>query len=267
MIQTDMQFDTQAEYYDKRAGLGEETAKAVAAAIRQLISPYLGGRFLDIGAGTGEIGFFLQEPLLHYTGIDLSEGMLEVYRARFTDPAAIPELIQMDANLPWPLPEQSVSMFFSSRALHQLELNHVLAQFARLSSPQGALLILGNVKRPEDSPKAIMRKKMHKVLNSFGLSEKSGQSNRNQLFEALIQQGAERLPPVTAARWQVSNAPMDSITSWESVDGIAGQDIDPELKAQILKMLYMEAQSLFTDLHKALETEETYELNAIKLRF
>jgi hypothetical protein len=60
---------------------------------------------------------------------------------------------------------------------------------------------------------------------------------------------------------------MDSITSWESVEGIAGQVIDPELKAQILKMLYMEAQSLFTDLHKALETEETYELNAIKLPF
>jgi hypothetical protein len=112
-----------------------------------------------------------------------------------------------------------------------------------------------------------MRKKMHKVLNSFGLSEKSGQTNRSQLFDALTKQGAERLPPVSAARWWVSHAPMDSITSWESVDGIAGQVIDAELKAKILKMLFMEAQSLFTDLHKALETEETYELNAIKLHF
>jgi len=262
-----MQFDTQADYYDKRAGLGDDTAKAIAAAVCQLAAPYLGGRFLDIGAGTGEIGYFLQELPLPYIGIDLSKGMLDVYRSRFTDPAKIPQLIQMDANLPWPLPEQSVSVFFSSRALHQLELHHVLAQLARLSSPQGALLVLGNVKRPEDSPKAIMRKHMHKVLNSFGLSEKSGQSNRRQLFDALTQQGAERLPPVTAARWSVSHAPMDSINSWESVDGIAGQDVDPELKAQVLKMLYMEAQSLFTDLHKALETEETYELNAIKLHF
>ncbi|KJV05122.1 class I SAM-dependent methyltransferase [Methylocucumis oryzae] len=225
-------FDTQADIYDQRVGLGAATAHAIANAIGQLIMPYQHGQFLEIGAGTGEIGFFLQQLPMRYTGIDLSDGMLAVYRARYADATQIPQLIQMDANLPWPLPAHSVSVFFSSRAMHQLDHTHVLSQLAELSAPTGAILILGNVKRAQNSAKAVMRKEMHKVLNKFGLTEKSGQTNRNQLFDALTQQGAERLAPVVAARWSVSHAPIDSIKSWESVDGIAGNAVDAATKTK-----------------------------------
>jgi len=53
-----MQFDDQADIYDKRTGLGEKTAQSIAASLDQMIQPHLAGQFLEIGAGTGEIGFF-----------------------------------------------------------------------------------------------------------------------------------------------------------------------------------------------------------------
>lgn len=262
-----MQFDNQADSYDQRTGLGEATAQQIAAAVKSLITPYLNGTLLEIGAGTGEIGYYLQDLGLPYVGIDLSGEMLRHFRARFTDNESLPRLIQMDGNLPWPFPEEFVSVFFSSRAMHQLDHEHVLQQLVKLATPEGALLILGNTKRSPDSSKAIMRKEMHKLLNSFGLSEKSGQSNRKQLFEALEQQGCQRLPTLVAACWQAQHAPIESIQSWESVEGIAGLTIDPALKAQILAQLQLNAQKLFTDIHRVQETEEVYELNAIKLTF
>lgn len=263
-----MQFDNQADIYDKRTGLGEKTAQHIASSIDQMIKPYLCGQFLEIGAGTGEIGYFLQDLSIPYVGIDLSAGMLTVYRQRFKgNKKKTPHLIQMDGNTSWPLKDQSVSVFFSSRAMHQLDHQHVLTQLKKLSSPASSLLILGNVKRNKNSTKTVMRKEMHSILNEFGIKEKSGQSNRKVLFDAIEKQGGERLPPVVASRWQVSHAPIDSLASWAKVDGIAGQEIDPQLKTQVLDALRTKAEKKFTNLHTALETEETYELNAIKLPY
>jgi hypothetical protein len=51
------------------------------------------------------------------------------------------------------------------------------------------------------------------------------------------------------------------------VDGIAGQEINTQLKSEILESLTDKANTLFTDINTPLETEETYELNAIKLPY
>jgi ubiquinone/menaquinone biosynthesis C-methylase UbiE len=262
-----MQFDEQANSYDKRTGLGNQTAQKIATSVNHLIQPYPNGMLLEIGAGTGEIGFFLQNLSLPYAGMDLSKSMLDIYRQRFQKPEKAPELIQTDGNSPWPFPKNSVSVFFSSRAMHQLDHQHVLNQLKYLSSTNASLLILGNVKRKTNASKDIMRKEMHKILNDAGLKEKSGQSNRRILFEAIEQQGGERLPTIIASRWKVSHAPIESIRSWNKVDGIAGQEINTRLKSEILESLTDKANTLFTDINTPLETEETYELNAIKLPY
>jgi len=262
-----MQFNDQADIYDERTGLGAKTAQNIALALEQMIKPHLAGQFMEIGAGTGEIGFYLQDLPIPYVGIDLSNGMLDVYRKRFKDLKNVPNLIQTDGNKTWPLENNSVSVFFSSRAMHQLDQQNVLDQLQNLSSTQGAILILGNVKRDKNSAKAIMRKEMHKALNEFGLKEKSGQSNRNQLFETIEKLGGERFTPVTASRWHVSHSPIDSINSWKKVDGIAGQTVEPAIKQQILESLILTAENKFSNINQALETEESYQLNAIKLPY
>jgi len=262
-----MKFDKQADIYDKRTGLGQLTAQKIAQALNQMIQPYLDGLLLEIGAGTGEIGYFLQDMPIEYVGIDLSEGMLDIYRKRFANSKKQPRLIQTDGNKRWPLENDSVSVFFSSRAMHQLEQDHVLNELQRLTHPNASVLILGNVKRNKNSVKTIMRKEMHKVMHELGMTEKSGQSNRKLLFEAIENLGGEKLPSVIASRWQVSHAPIESINSWKSVDGIAGQAVEEKVKAQILDTLTLNIQDKFTDLNQALEAEETYELNAIKLPY
>jgi ubiquinone/menaquinone biosynthesis C-methylase UbiE len=262
-----MQFDDQADTYDKRTGLGEKTAQKIALSINQMIEPYLNGLFLEIGAGTGEIGYFLQDLPIPYIGIDLSGSMLDVYRERYTISEKLPHLIQTNGNSPWPLENNSVSVFFSSRAMQQLNHKHVLTQLEKLSTSGPSILVLGNVKRNKHSVKTIMRQEMHKVLNEFGIKEKSGQSNRKILFEAIERQGGKRLAPIITSRWSVSHAPMESINSWKSVDGIAGQAVEEKVKTRILDTLLLNIQKKFTDLNQALEAEETYELNTIVLPY
>lgn len=260
-----MQFDNQADIYDKRTGLGQLTAQKIAQTLKQMIQPDLNGLFLEIGAGTGEIGYFLQDLPIQYIGIDLSDGMLDIYRKRFANSEMQPQLIKTDGNSRWPLENDSVSVFFSSRAMHQLEQDRVLNELNRLSFPNASVLILGNVKRNKNSVKTIMRKEMHKVMHELGIKERSGQSNRKMLFEAIEKLGGKRLPPVIASRWQVCHAPIESINSWKSVDGIAGQTVEKKVKTKILDILTLNIQDKFSDLNQALEAEETYELNAIKL--
>jgi hypothetical protein len=112
-----------------------------------------------------------------------------------------------------------------------------------------------------------MREEMHKVLNEFGIKEKSGQSNRKVLFDAIEKQGGKRLSPVTVTTWSVSHAPIDSLMSWVKVDGIAGQKLDPDLKAIVLERLVQKAEKKFFNLNRAFENEETYVLNAITLPY
>ncbi len=260
-----MKFDIQANIYDSRTGLGENIASKIATALEELIKPYSDGIFLDIGAGTGEIGFYLQNLEIPYVGIDLSAGMLDIYRKRFKEQSHHPTLIQTDGNIPWPLDDTSVSVFFSSRAMHQLNRKHVINELKRLSIPHGSILILGNIKRSQNSAKTVMRREMHQILNEFGLKEKSGQSNRKKLFETLEKEGGERLEPITVASWLSSHAPIESINSWKIVDGIAGQEINTHLKRQILDKLEIRMQQLFPDPNQPVEAEESYELNVIKL--
>lgn len=256
-----MQFDTQAKIYDERTGLGEQTAKKVAEAITQYIPSHSQGHLLEIGAGTGEIGYFLQQLPIPYLGFDLSKGMLDQYIQRSSNPL----LIQCDGNQTWPFQKHSISIFFSSRAIHQLHHDHVLAQLKYLANQRSSLFILGYVKRQKDSVKATMRREMHKLLNQHGLKEKSGQSSRNELFLKIEQAGGKALPTMTVSQWQVNHAPIDSINSWLKVDGIAGRDVDKDLKKDILGQLKKSVASQYCDLEKSYPAQESYQLSIIQL--
>lgn len=261
-----LQFDDQAGIYDKRTGLGASVVKQIARSVADYCRSYDDGLLLEVGAGTGEIGYFLQDIPLPYLGMDVSQGMLHQFRKRYETPQDVPQLVHTDANQHWPLEDQSVSVVFSSRAMHQLQHDHVVNELKRVCRPD-AILILGNVKRDPQAVKTVMRKEMHKLLNQHGLQEKSGQSHRKQLFSTLHAQGAMRQSPITAARWTVNNTPIDSINSWKNVDGIAGLEVNEAFKHQLLDRLQQKCESLYNDLSQPVESEEKYELNAITLNF
>ena len=259
-------FDTQAETYDRRAGLPEQHCPAIAQAVRQMAAAMPGDLVFEVGAGTGRLGAWLARPPLRYVGIDLSHRMLAASPTRPASPSHRPLLLQADGNDPWPLAEATVRVIFSSRALHWLDPAHVVDESCRVARPDGASLIIGRIQRPAGSLSTMMQHEMQQLLRQHGFSGHGGEQHQRRLLAAFQPYGATELAPVVVVRWTVTRTPGQSIADWESKPGLGGIGVRHAVKRVILDELRIWAQSTFGDLHRQVPCEEAYVLRGVRLQ-
>ena len=109
-----------AHLYDDTRPLPPEVSEKICARILELVKATPETKFLEPGIGTGRIFFSLIKQRYDYTGIDISEAMMNQLRGKFPE---IPEnltLIQGDAaNLPFA--DNSFDVILTTHILHCLE--------------------------------------------------------------------------------------------------------------------------------------------------
>ena len=257
-------FDGQAPQFDRRVGLAEGDCRAIAAAVLALARTGPGDRVLEIGAGTGMIGrWFLEHPV-RYVGLDLSRGMLEVFRRR--PGAARAGLVQADAAQPWPLPAGAARVVFSSRAIHLLPLAHVVDEVCRVVSlaADGGTCLLGWVERRPDSLKARMSREMQRLVRERGFAPRTAGSRG--LLAACRERGAAELPRTVVARWPARHTPRQSLDSWRSKPGLGGIVLPPGVQESVLAELETWAARTFGGLDAECPAEESYVLEGVRLR-
>jgi hypothetical protein len=258
-------FDAQAAEFDRRVGLPEEDCRGIAAAVLSLAGTRAGDRVVEIGAGTGMMGrWFLDHPV-RYAGLDLSRGMLDVFRRRVPRSPA-PPLVQADGACPWPFPDGSVRAVFSSRAIHLLPLEHVVKELFRVGQPgdqPGAALVLGWVEREPESVKARMSREMQRRLRERGFPARSAGSRR--VLQACRERGATDLPKTVVVRWPVRHTARQSLGDWRSKEGLGGIVLPPGVQEEILNELETWAVEAFGGLDAALETEDAYVLEGVRV--
>ncbi|HEY7768768.1 class I SAM-dependent methyltransferase [Longimicrobium sp.] len=258
-------YENQAALFDERAGLPPHAAEAVASALEEIVGMPEGQRWLEVGAGTGNLILPLLRRPIRYVGFDRSPGMLHFFRLRAAKAGLHPDLRVADGNDPWPAADGSVDVVFSARALHHLDLSRVVPEVRRVLSP-GGWLVVGRVRRPPDSPRAVLRRRMRQLLNDeLGYTGRSGERHMEAVFGALQARGAIRQPPRIAATWTKDHAPADSLASWREKSGLAGLGLLPDMKAHILGELEAWARTEFGDLHRPLPQDESFEIQAIRL--
>lgn len=260
-----MLYDDQAAQFDDRAGLPAEAAEAVARELAALVGLADGRTVLDVGCGTGAVTLALLRWSVRYVGFDRSPAMLEVFRARAADAGLAAELHVADGDGRWPVDDGSVDVVFSARALHHLRPSHVVAEVRRVMRPAGGWLVTGRVRRPPDSPKSVLRRRMRQLLRAEGFEGRSHNAGAAAVFAALEMDGGERIEPRVAARWTAPHRPADSVAAWEDKSGLAGLDVPADVKSRVLNELRSWAASAFGDLQRELEQEEAFELAAIRL--
>jgi len=239
-------FDEQAPDYDARVGLGIPVCEAIAVHIASIVG---GGRIVEWGCGTGEIGARLAAKM-PYKGFDRSAAMLDVFRARRPDA----DLVCADGNDRWPLENGAVDAVFGSRSLHLMDPAHVAQECRRVAS----WVLVGRVQRDRESLRNRMRRRMQQLLRERGYEPRDGRSKQRALFQVL---GVE--PEETrVVAWPVSHAPADALGAWASKAGLAGILPDPGDKGEILATLGAE----FGDPVARHASEEWYTVAAARLK-
>jgi ubiquinone/menaquinone biosynthesis C-methylase UbiE len=258
-------FDMQADTYDRRVGLPEQDCQAIARAGLTLAGTQRHDLLLEIGAGTGLIGTWFARQPLRYVGLDVARRMLAVFRHRLSGHSGTPLLLHADGNEPWPLADGTVRVIFSARALHLLDLAHIVRESMRVARPDGAVVILGRVQRQDNSVAAMMQREMQRLLGHHGLQGRVGGQHQRQLLASYSQQGATILAPVVVARRAVPWTPWQSIEAWQAKPGLGGLALPPGDKDAILQALCRWATETFGDLQGEGIAEEAYVLQGVRL--
>jgi hypothetical protein len=252
-------FDAQAAEFERRVGLPEADCRAIAAAVVELAGARAGDLLVEVGAGTGMIGRWFREHPVRYLGLDLSRGMLEVFRRR--PGAAGARLVQADGARPWPLRDGAARVVFSSRAIHLLPLAAVVEELCRVAAAD-AVCVLGWVERRPESVKARLSREMQRRLRNRGFSPRSAGSR--PVLEACRRRGAQELPKTAVARRPVLHTPRQALDDWRSKVGLGGVVLPPGVQEEVLGELEAWAAEVFGDLDAAVESEECYVLEGVR---
>ncbi|MEC4814249.1 MAG: methyltransferase domain-containing protein [Scytonema sp. PMC 1069.18] len=258
-------FDCQADTYDQRVGLTEIVCCEIVRAVLAIALVQPGDLLVEVGAGTGTIGkWFVQSPV-RYVGFDVSQAMLEMFRMRLDSEGDNWKLVQADGNQQWPMTDSTARVIFSSRAIHLLELEHVVDESFRIACSEGAALLLGRVERQKQSVKALMQQQMQHRLQQLGFQGRKGEQKQRQLIELCCQRGAKVIDPVVVSRWKVASTPRESLNSWQQKEGLAGIHLPSDIQQEILNDLQIWAEANFGGLDQQVESEEAYVLQGVYL--
>ncbi len=261
-----MLYEDQAAGFDERAAIPAEAAESMAAAIVEVAGLRQGETLLEIGPGTGMLSLPLLERPIRYIGFDRSPAMLAVFRKKVEETRLRAELLVTDANGRWPVEDGSVAAIFSARALHHVHVDHAATETRRVLRPEGGWLILGMVRRPNNSVRPTFRRQMGKFLKEEGYSGRNHDTHTEALFSALEAMGGVHVEPRIVARWTRRQSPLEWFAAWQGKEGLAGHDIPEEVKQRVLGRLRTWAEERYGNLEAPLEQEQFFELEAIRLR-
>jgi SAM-dependent methyltransferase len=132
-------FDTIADVYDESlpAHVVEHYLRKRVAFLTTLCAP---GRTLDVGCGTGILAQQLARRGYQVVGLDPSEGMLEVMRARSPEVEAV-----CASGTALPFPADTFDLVLTVAAMHHIAepsaVRQTLIEMARVTCPGGRIVI------------------------------------------------------------------------------------------------------------------------------
>jgi ubiquinone/menaquinone biosynthesis C-methylase UbiE len=197
-------FDAGAARFERQRALPPGAATAIHAAV-------LAGlfatrpRLLDLGAGTGRIGWPFVAAGDDYVGVDLSIGMLRAFATR---PGLRPErgLFLAQADGPHlPFPDASFDAVLMMQVLSAAgDWRSLLAESARVLRHSGSLIV-GRTMAPEDGIDARMKQRLDEILEAMGVQPYRKQATDDAL--AWLSHIAQTRWSVVAASWMTERAP------------------------------------------------------------
>jgi ubiquinone/menaquinone biosynthesis C-methylase UbiE len=246
-------FDEAAPTFDRYRALPEGAAEAIRGAVLAAVdAPH--PRLLDLGAGTGRIGWPFAAARDDYVGVDLSFAMLRAFQERVGWHEAAPCLVQSDGQL---LPFRNaafdavlmVQIFGGLRGWRRL-----LAEARRVLRPDGALF-LGRSMAPDDGVDARMKAQLALLLEAMAAAP--GTSAREDAHRWL-DSTACNTSRVIAAAWEAAPSPRAFLDRHRT--GARFSALPEPVKAEALGRLAAWAEAAFGSLDAEARERYAFEL-------
>lgn len=202
-------FDRVSGLYDATRGLPPEVSDQVTNFILDLVSATPETTFLEPGIGTGRIALPIVERGYHYTGVDISENMLNELRCKLADESHHLTLINADATA-LPFNDRSFDVILTVHVLHLIpNWQQALAEIQRVLKPNGIYLYSHsrvNSAKPDDVDDNQQRSEWDQqwkaILANYGYDLTGYGATEEEVLAALTEQGAT-LETVVAAQWRI----------------------------------------------------------------
>jgi ubiquinone/menaquinone biosynthesis C-methylase UbiE len=220
-------YDAAAPSFDRHRALPDGVAEAIRAAVMAAAGGVPRPRLLDLGAGTGRIGWPFVAAGDDYIGADFSLGMLREFMGRAEWNGAPARLVQTDGER-LPLADASFDAVLLMQVLSAArDGRRLIAEAGRVLRPAGCL-IFGRTVAPENGIDARMRQRLAGSLDVAGvhpyrrkcrddaLSWLAGNAHDSRTVAAAAW-AAERTPRAflerhaTGARFSVLSPPVQNI--------------------------------------------------------
>lgn len=203
-------YDKIAHLYDATRPLPKSASEQITDCILRVVKATPQTKFLEPGIGTGRTGYSIIKRGYSYTGIDISQEMMEQLCGKFSKIPDNLTLFQDNAsNLPFE--NNSFDVVITVHVLHCLQDPLAgLNEMRRVLKPNGVYLCCENL---ISSYQKTFEKLLRKILSQYQLesSQKSASAieKKSKFFgegmkQLLLDLGA-KVETVTAARWQQSH--------------------------------------------------------------
>ena len=257
-------YDAIAPSFERHRALPEGVPEAIRAAILAALDASSSSprpRILDLGAGTGRIGWPFVAAGDDYIGVDLSLGMLREFRRRAGDGGYRPRLVQADGEA---LPFGDAT--FDAVLLIQLigaarNWRRMIAEAQRVLRSPGALVI-GQTVMPADGLDAQMKQRLASFLDQRGVPSyhKTARGDAQRRLESTAHSSTR----VVAAAWNADRTPRGFLDRQRT--GAQFSKLPEPIKEEALRQLCTWAAARFGSLDVVFSERHEFELQIFKFK-
>ena len=206
-----------AHLYDSTRPLPQSISAQICDRILQLVQPTPTTKFLEPGIGTGRTALPIIQKGYSYTGIDISQEMMNQLSSKFSQLPKNLTLIQQNAST-LPFDANSFDVVLTTHVLQCFDnpLNG-LSEIQRVLKSDGIYLACENLLSPQQ--KEIWQA-FSKIAHRYPTKSKSQTKDKFSPFGDVLQQELENrgatVEKVTAVQWQQSQSLKEIFNAFQS---------------------------------------------------
>lgn len=219
---TSISFDRVSDIYDATRGLPSSVSEQVTNYILNLVSATPDTTFFEAGIGTGRIALPIVERGYSYTGVDISEKMLDELRHKLQGVPHQLTLLKADATT-LPFDDNSFDVALTVHLLHLIPAwRQALAEIRRVLKPEGIYLYShsrinsGSSDEFDVNPGRFnFEQRWQAILADYGHLVTRYGATAKEVVDALSEQSAT-LETVVAAQWRVELTAGEMLNRYEN---------------------------------------------------